>query len=676
MQKMLEKRWYETPMRIAALQCDYENGENLKVVDKWADMGFNVEQLKHILDIGSNVQKEFSPEEHGEILHEYINLAKAKNIRIILYLNVHVFPPDYSQAEEFRQIQKDGNPYLNYNTYNCVCTRSRWREHFFHLIKSLEQFDIDGIFLDGPIIIPGGCFCNTCRAKFKKEYGQNIDNADKKALWQFNADSVSSFMHEAYKRFKQVKPDGLFYNNVPAMHPTASYVDLKDALQYNDILGTEGGFFALNKSSYNWKPSVTAKTLEALNPDKPRVNFMAGNHYPLSWYMHNAVESKLCIASSVANACNVWYGIHGRTELLKTPGGMAAGEIFRALAEKEEYYTDTQSLASTAVMYSMNTERIYKATIEATDLYGKAMDSGNFAGDFSKAFMGSCDILMRSKIPFDVITDLNLSMGKLKHYECVILPTCACLSDSDIELIRQYVAVGGNIISSFDTSLYTTEGEKREDFALREIFGINFSGTYTNYNNWNYFSAATENYLFDGVEVPLMPAARTGIDIEAKDGKIMARFLGALEGRYDVMQGPDKAAVVLNQYGKGKSLYLAGTFAEHFYDYNYEEHKTIVANAIRAFSKVPVKLEGVNGNVEIVIRKQKNRLLVHLINYTGPFPRPMESIIPQKDFNLIITGEKVKNAKTLFSDKKLECNSQQIKIPLLNEYEVIIIETA
>ncbi len=671
---MMQKKWYEKPLRIAALQCDYENGENLGVIDKWADMGFNTEQLKHIIDIGQGMLGEFSPDEHGEVLREYIARAQAKNMRIILYLNVHVFFPGDIRAEECAQRQMDGSFYMNYSTYTCICTRSRWREHFYQLIGSLKDFAVDGVFLDGPMIIPGGCFCKTCQDQFRKEYGKSIKEADKETLWQFNAGSMSMFMHEAYKRFKLAKTDGVFYNNVPAMHPAASYIELKDALEYNDILGTEGGFFGLTKSSYNWKPSITVKVLEALAPNKPRVNFMAGNHYPLSWYMHNAAETKLCIASTVAHNCNVWYGLHGSTELLKTPGGIAAKEMFRKLAEKEEYYTESKSMATTAVMYSLNTERIYKATVEVTDLYGRTMDSGNFAGDFSKAFMGTCDMLIRSQIPFDVITDLDLTIDKLKRYECVILPTCACLPDGDIELIRQYVAGGGNIISSFDTSLYTPQGEKRNDFALNEVFGVKFSGSYTDYKTWNYFTATSENHLFDGVDIPLIPAAETGIDVESSGGEIMARFLGALAGRYDVMQEPDKPAIIMNQYGKGKSLYLAGTFVEHFYNYNYEEHKKIISNAIESLSEMPVKLLNVNGNVEIVARRQKNHILVHLINYTGPFPRPLESIIPQKDIELKFTRWELKNAVTMFANEKLFCQDGTVKIPLLNEYEVIIIE--
>ena len=40
-------KWYDRPLRIAALKCNYEDGRNLDVVDRWVEAGFNTEQLFH-----------------------------------------------------------------------------------------------------------------------------------------------------------------------------------------------------------------------------------------------------------------------------------------------------------------------------------------------------------------------------------------------------------------------------------------------------------------------------------------------------------------------------------------------------------------------------------------------------------------------------------------------------
>ena len=107
------------------------------------------------------------------------------------------------------------------------------------------------------------------------------------------------FLAESYRRFKQQKPDGVLYINLPIGHEHASYADLRKELPYNDLVGTEGGFmfYESPKQARLWKTSLAARHLEAVAPEKPRVIFMAGDQKPWSWYMHQPGETAFCIAS-------------------------------------------------------------------------------------------------------------------------------------------------------------------------------------------------------------------------------------------------------------------------------------------------------------------------------------------------------------------------------------------
>jgi hypothetical protein len=79
-------------------------------------------------------------------------------------------------------------------------------------------------------------------------------------------------------------------------------------LEYNGIVGSEGGFMHYGPAKYAFlfRPSMTAKLLEALAPEKPRVIFMAADHKPWNWWLHSPLETQLCIASCSANGSNVW----------------------------------------------------------------------------------------------------------------------------------------------------------------------------------------------------------------------------------------------------------------------------------------------------------------------------------------------------------------------------------
>lgn len=681
----MKNKWYTKQLRIAALQFNNEKGENLKVPARWRAMGFNCEQLKHITDVEGQISRDFHSGIQREPLTAYLRETRKNRLKTILYLNVHVLPhADNGRHTEWAQQNAAGEYEIIYDTYYCICTNSSWRGNFFKLLEQAAAFDIDGVFLDGPIIIAGGCFCGTCRKLFRKKNGRELKDADKAEQWRFNAEALDRFMREAYRRFKAVKPDSVFYNNLGALHPTPSYILMPNALDYNDLVGTEGGFFGSppGKAADGFKTALTVRVLEGLAPAKPRVNFMAADNKPWSWYAHAPAETKLCIASTVANACNIWYGLHGSTELLATPGGLAAGDILRKVARHEAYYTGTRSVARVVMLYSFASERIYHTALEDSDLYGKQHDGKKTGGNLRQAVFGFADVLIRSNLPFDVIPDGGLTAGTLCRYECVLLPAAACLADADLKSLREYVAGGGNLVAAFDASCFTPEGAQRPDFGLKDVFGATSRGKTTPYGTWNYFSAMRPDHaLFQGLNLPLYPAPAYGLDIAPLDGaEVLARFHGALAGRYDPLQQPSLPAMIWNRYGKGQCLYLAGTFGEMCYAFNPDEYRLMLRNAIQRLAHSPVILAGDAANVEVVVRARGRRMIVHLVNHDGVPPRPYMRVHPKRNLRLILPGlvRKPACAHALMSDQFCRCAAGEsgliVSVPAFEEYEAVVIE--
>jgi len=676
----MDRPWYEKPMRIAALQCNYEGGKTLEVAGRWGQLGFNVEQLFHPMADGYSAL--FDPAAHSDLLRRYIERAKSNGLRIIVYLNVHILGP--SQAEHrdaWAQRDADGGFPLSYETYYACCVNSPWRDHFFSVLDALAPFDIDGVFLDGPANARGGCRCAACAARFQGEHGGDINKARKPELDRFWAGSRDAFLSESYHRFKAIKPDGLHYMNLGLLHAGASAISVPRALEYNDIVGTEGGFMFYGPPARAplWKPSTAAKVLEAAAPDKPRVVFMAGDQKPWSWYTHTPAETRLCIASIVANGANLWYGLHGSTRLLDTPGGRAAGEMVRFLADHESAYDATRSASRVAVMFSFDTERSYRSSPVQSDLYGEGDTAAEFPGDFQAAFHGVCSALARSGVPFDAVTDLEGSLDELGRYHCLFLPTCACLADRTVDALRRYVAEGGALVASFDTSLYDGEGARRPDFALADVFGASTEGEVIHHQNWNYISACAEHDLFEGITVPLLPAAELALDVRAGDGaEVLARLHGVMAGRYVDLTPPQGPAIVLNRFGRGVSLYLAGAVGEMCDSYSPPEYRRLLWNAAGLFATSPVVLEGAAGNVEVVARAAGDRLVVHLVNYAGLVPRPFEAVVPQCGLRLRVPADAgYSQAQALAAGEPCSCFSQQgdlmVGVPELHEYEVVVV---
>ncbi|MBN2091487.1 beta-galactosidase trimerization domain-containing protein [candidate division KSB1 bacterium] len=676
-----QEKWYEQPMRIAALQCNFENGKNLEVIDKWIDMGFNVEQLFH--PMADNYSALYNPQQHREILTAYLQKAHNNHLRIILYLNVHILGPSHEKNKKiWSQRNQKNKIVMLYDTYPSICLHSPWRDHFFSVLDSLAAFDLDGIFLDGPVINQQGCHCEFCKRKYKEWYGQKYPKS--LSSFNFNQRTRDDFLNEAYQHWKALKPESIFYMNLPVLHCTPSFVNIKDALEYNDLIGTEGGFMFYDppKDAFLWRPGLAAKLIAALPTQKPRVIFMAGDQKPWSWYLHSPAETQLCIASCVANGANVWWGIHGSTQLLSTPSAAASREMFQFLAANETYFHKSKPVARVGLMYSFTSERISYSSYETSDFTGEIKKGKRPAGDLKKSLYGFYDMLIRSQIPFNLLTDIEASIPEYQNYDCIILPSTRALSRNTVEALRDYVQAGGNLIADFACSLFDNSGRSSGDFALADVFGVHFNQDYFTLANHNYFVPAdSSSFIFKDLSLPYYPAPLLGIKVKpGTDATVQAFYLSPLPGRYVPLTQPENPFIIHHHFGKGQCLFFAGAFGQMYYDYAADEYRKIFANAVHHFSQPLLELKDEIGSaLEIVIRQQESRILIHLINANGDMIRPIQKIHPLQSINLklYLPGQWA-SVRALVSNQELSYDFHsdfiEFQLPELKNFEVIVIE--
>jgi hypothetical protein len=675
------RRWDQYPLRIGALQCNFEGGERqtLAMPARWARMGMNVEQLFH--PMADSYSSLFNPRRHGKLLRRYIVEAKRRGLRIILYLNIHIIGPgDSHRYRTWAQQSADGEYPKFYETYYACCLNSLWKDHFFNVLDSLCSYDIDGIFLDGPATIENGCHCRFCQNLYRKRYGKKMPAGP--LPFDFCRGIQENFLSETYRRFKQMKPDGIVYMNLGLEHAAASYHDIRESLKFNDWLGTEGGFmfYGSPKNSYLWKPGFAARLLEAVAPQKPRVIFMAGDQKPWSWYMHAAAETELCIASSVANGANVWYGLHGASRLLETPSGKAAGRMFNFLKKHSVHYEQTISAAKVALFFSYETDRAFSAPTETSDLYGTGKDlKKEEIGDHKKEAHGFADWLTRRHIPYDIVTDLNPDAGLWQRYDWLILPGVAAMSPETAEAVRNYVRAGKNLLATFNSSRYDQHGRRYRDLALGDVFGVIDMGSTTQYRNFNYFIPGGRQSLFRGITAPYVPAAGKAIDIRLNRGAIpLARYLHPWAGRYMPNTRIWHPAIVENRFGNGSCLYFAGNIGEFWLDFYAPEYDIMLYNAVRAELHDLVRLVEAPSPVEMTVRQRNSTLYVHLVNHCSFDIRPISRIVSRNNLVLQIFLPYSVCVRSLALHKELPVERhggiQKVILPVLKAYDMLQIQ--
>jgi hypothetical protein len=79
-------------------------------------------------------------------------------------------------------------------------------------------------------------------------------------------------------------------------------------------------------------------------------------------------------------------------------------------------------------------------------------------------------VLIQSKVPFDIIFDQNLK--DLSKYRVLVLPDQEALNDDKLDLVRKFVAQGGGLVATEHTSLYTEWRQRRPDFGLKDLLKV------------------------------------------------------------------------------------------------------------------------------------------------------------------------------------------------------------
>ena len=195
--------------------------------------------------------------------------------------------------------------------------------------------------------------------------------------------------------------------------------------------------------------------------------------------------------------------------------------------------------------------------------------------------------------------------------------------------------------------------------------------------------------IFDACQQNVMPAPLWGLEIMPSSAEVLARFRKPLYDQYKPIPALITPSIVLNEYGKGRSIYLAGNFGEHFRVYGIADHMRMLGNALRWLSRPLVKVQDMPETVEVVLRRQKNkrRLMVHLVNFTGTMRRPISKVVPVVGSVIDIPLEELRAAgidglesvRMLKSGEsiKAEVNAESalIRVPQFEEYEVLVLES-
>ncbi len=691
--------WQKQPLRIADIITSMDRIDAMPAAELagWkASKGFNAEHLEIMGMQGGLDDQEFyfqskvAGRVNRDYLREYLAEAHKRGIRVMIYFNVHWYRTAFGEKHpDWRQTTESGRPLEGvYDNGTDFCLNTPWREWCFQILRDLAAYGVDGIFYDGPIYRADTCYCNYCRAKYRKLYGEEMPSkkvrtgAQFRRLLEFQVSSMGEFFKDSNRILKSISPDIAFYTNggVRGANWATARIN-RELIQYQDLLGSEGGFISGDLTRVPlWKPGLTARLLETQAGGKPTVIFSATGHKPWTFSLLPKPELRLLYAATIANGANIWMGMTGFD--FKQPEIEAIAEMNRFLDRNGAYYMGTRSEAKTAVVWSETTANFYAGSpAQMIDI--DRIPSRSAVGNVDEEFSGITESLLRAHVPFDVIDDVTLEREPLERYAAIFLPNVACMSDKAAARLKAYVEQGGSLFATFETSLYDDTGIRRQDFALASLFGASDERRIVGPTRWDFMKPAGRHWLLEGCERELLPSSIYHVRVKPHGAEVPLHFTVPLKGRYDGVPAvsPDPA-VVVKQTGKGTVVYFAGDFGSTVANFHLPEFLRMAANAARRLAPLPVQVGNLPASVEVVWRSQNSgrRKLLHLVNFTGEMTRPITRILPARNVRVTLPqAESASKAYTLVRPQPLALSKDaqgrlSVRVPQVDEYEVVVFE--
>ena len=669
--------------------------------------------LAHIVTFDTDKFEKLASLGDSDLLRDYIPHAKRHGVRVLAYINLHWFSYDFAAEHPgWEQLLADGEPYGRrnplYGNGTTMCINSPWREWAFDLIREAAKTGIAGAFLDGPVVFPGACYCDSCRALFKEQTGNDAPPEEdwRSEVWkdwiEFREESMARFLREARTALRSVNPLGAIYLNGGTYHAGAWRVarDIQKLADCQDINGAEAFFHPSSGRHYLLASALLGKYLGARN----RVSQVYTHHALGSWhYVPLPVnEMKLALAQTLAAGSNTWFAVWDRSMAHSRDEALAGVEPNGFAETNAAYFTDTRCAARIAMLISSAANHWYLSqrkevylspgSAEERDLIADLAPTAADAqqrkevcdGLLNAATTGLFGALARSHLPVEVLWDTDVTPEILSQYDALALANVACLSAAQKQAIRDFVAAGGGLYADFESGMYDERSNKTDDAAWLELLGLkSLEGMFAPSRSEDYLAIVTDAPPFESYVIEqLLPRPVHILQVRAREDAFVPALVTVPLGKpYMAPRGnTDYPGLVLTAFGKGRVAYSPGALSSVFGELGMLQHQELIARMVRWVMKDAHPLNVRAPQSVYVEWRKKGRAtdLIHLVNNSGDMHRPVGEFLPVRGIAIELARKKVSRVRSLRLDKDLRHTFRDGKVrftlPLLEQYDVVVIE--
>lgn len=692
-----EKPWYETMRRCG--QINFNEKDPLTCdVKAWADYWTSLKVNAVLLNGGGIVA--FYPTQvpyhhrseflgSRDLFGEMVEAVKTHNLRVVARMDCNFAYEDALRARpEWFERNRDGTP-RTHNESPWLFKTCMFSPYFTEQMPAIyreinRRYPVDGFFTNGWPSTGGlvVCHCESCRKIYAEQVGgvppEQTDASS--PLYRKYYDLYMARVLEIWKLWdtvaKEKKNDSVYVGNLGGGIRT-----VKDVKRLGDV----AGWFNADHQGRSgdtpiWDCAQQGRVAQSVMQGRTITNVTGAYSNSRITWRHTAkapAETTLWMAQTAASGMVPWFHwLGGSPE--DTRWREVGRSFFNWLAANEAHFRNKRSLAEIAVLYPQSTIAFYKSNPGRTGDRSETVDY----------LQGLYYALLEGRFLFDFVHQENLSLQMLKRYRALLIPNAAYLRDTECRRIREYVAQGGSLLATFETSRYNEWGDTRGDFELADVFGVSVAGEIVGPFGNSYARIEQPHPITAGFEgTSLLPGAENRVPVRAKDKLPLALsvvpYYPAFPPEMVFPRTPhtDEPAAAFRGAGTSRVAYFAGDVDRSFWRSGNTDLLHLLINAARWVSgdKQPsVAVEG-EGIVELFAWETEPGYALHILNYTNPnmthgFVHRFYPIGPQK-IRLSIAERKIAGVRALRSGRTLPFKQSgsvvELQVPSVLDYEVI-----
>ncbi len=551
---------------------------------------------------------------------------------------------------DWARIDENGKPDPHY-----TCRLSAYVDELMipQMIEVIDKYDIDGFWVDGENWASLPCWCDRCQEGFTRRTGIiAIPHSKEDAHWddwlafqrQVFVEYVTKYANAVHKR----KSDCLICSNwmytIRQPDPIEAPIDYISG-DYSWIWGAD-------------RAAIEARFIDSRNITWDLMCWSFGKsgdkiedeHYP--WTMKTAIHLKQEVSEVIAlGGAIMLYNVPQRTGWLTDWHQDLLGEIAEFSRQRKEVCFKTTSASQSAILHVSSH---YYANNDPLFNLGKS----------TNPVEGALHCLLQNHISTDIITDSDKSIAdKLAKYKLLVIPEQTRLSASLITTLTKFAEQGGHILitgahlaKDYPEFISAKPGDKAKPIKS-DLNGI-------------YLPIDGKAAAVAGEWTTLLPD---------ENAEILTCYLSDQEQSHNATNNP---VTIRRKIGKGTITAISGPIFESYYHGHYPLIRQYIKNIIDSMNiSWQVSLINTPSQLEVILRKKDNKLLINLLNrgagiMTNERQPIIEDLPPITNFQLRINLENPPASvkylpENIIPDYSYENRTLTINIPELAIHSII-----